>query len=51
MGTLCQFIFDGAAINSVGFSVSWSDTLLDFISVVTTQRYMKTIINFTQNVR
>ncbi len=38
----------GAVINFDGLSMSWSDTLLDFISIVTTQRYMKTISDVIQ---
>ncbi len=41
----------GAIVNVDGLSISWSDTLLDFILIVTTQMYMKSILDVTQNFR
>ncbi len=39
----------GAVINFDGLYMSWSDTLLDFISIVSSQMYMKTILDVRQN--
>ncbi len=41
----------GAGINFDRLYMSWSETLLDFNSIVTSKRYMNTILNVTQNVR
>ncbi len=35
----------GTVLNCDGLSKSWSDFLLDFISIVTTHRYIKTILD------
>ncbi len=41
----------GAVVQFDGLYMSWSDPLLDFISIVNIQRYMKTILDDTQNFR